>query len=113
VGLVIPRQELFDVVHTAEEQFRLNFDEMSKKSNIADSLFKLIHPLCDFTCMFSGHPEHALYVSEKIIKMYIVMRIFYALKFSNTEHRKVSSKPGQSARRSAKARKMQKILHEC
>ena len=39
----------------------------------------------DFTFIFVSHPEHALYLSQKITKLYIVMRLFYAVKFKNRD----------------------------
>jgi hypothetical protein len=54
------------------------------------------------------HPEHALYLSDKLIKMYMVMRIFYAVKFNNRDLTRFG-KP--SVKRAGDGRKMQKIMH--
>ena len=81
VGLVEPCEKLFSVVHVMENMFRLNYNAMCTLPNVALSLFNAIFPFCDFSFLFVQHPEHACYLSEKLTKMYITMRVFYAVKF--------------------------------
>ena len=95
-----------------EQQFRLLYDDMVKSPNLAMSLFNVIQPKCDFQFLFIRHPEHACYLSDKLTKMYIVMRIFYAIKFANRELVSNKRKPGESARRDRTSRKIQKVLHK-
>jgi len=110
VGLVQPCDDLFSVVHTMEECFRMYYQPSSAKPNLAATLYNVIHPKCDFQFLFRRHPEHACYLSEKLTKVYMMMRIFYAVKFEN---RALMSKKTASAsqRRNSYKRKMEKVLH--
>jgi hypothetical protein len=110
-GLLTPSAELLRLIHTVEATFRLKFDDLDTQSNIAQSLYDVISPSCDFTFLFTLHPEHALYLSQKILKLYIVMRIFYAVKFANRELQ-CNTRRNKSVRGSEKSRKMQKICHK-
>ena len=113
VGLVEPCEELFSAVHVMENVFRINYSAMCTLPAVAMCLFNAIYPCCDFNFLFVQHPEHACYLSEKLTKMYIVMRIYYAVKFQNRTLLK-SSLPDTdtcSTRRSSTQRKMQKVLH--
>jgi hypothetical protein len=112
VGLITPCQELFNVVHFMEQQFRMLFKQYVHKPNIAESLYNAIYPHCDFSFVFMHHPEHALFLAEKLTRMFVTMRIFYAVKFINHDLNPTSTKEmSGSVRRSEKGRKMQKILH--
>jgi hypothetical protein len=112
VGLVSPCRDLFKAVHVIEQQFRLKFSDNMLKPNLAQWLYEQIHPQCDYTFLFLQHPEHSLLLSEKLTRLYITMRVFYAVKFLNRELSiKPSKQPSGSVRRSENARKMQKIVH--
>jgi len=82
---VLPRDKLIAVIHGIEEHFRLNFVHLITLSNIAQKLFDGIFPRLNFQFLFLDHAEHDVYLSHKITKLYIVMRIFYALKFMNRD----------------------------
>ena len=111
-GLINPCDELFAVVHFLEQQFRTKFKQYMLRPLVVKSLFEAIYPSCDFSFLFMRHAEHALILSEKITKMFLTMRIFYAVKFMNRELETVSSnRVGDSVRRSSTKRKMQKITH--
>jgi hypothetical protein len=104
---------MFNVVHTIESAFRAKFSELRMHANVTKRLFDEILPNCDHSFLFISHPQHASYLSHKITKLYILMRIFYAVKFSNRDVASAKlSKCNQSVRRSEKSRKMQKILHK-
>ena len=114
VGLIEPSTELYAAVRVMENLFRSQFDEIKGGSRVALSLSNAIQPQCDFTFLFVRHPQHALYLSEKLVRMFVIMRIFYSIKFSNREiaaGASSSKTSGQSARRSENQRKMQKILN--
>jgi len=83
VGLVEPCNELFAAVHIMEQFFRIHYQNMSKQPPVATALFEVIQPHCEFQFLFVRHAEHSNYLAEKLTKMYIVMRIFYAVKFEN------------------------------
>jgi len=72
-------------VHVMEEQFREKCPELCVGKSIAQKLYEHMYPALDFTFIFVSHPEHALYLSQKITKLYIVMRLFYAVKFRNRD----------------------------
>jgi len=115
VGLVEPCEELFSAVHVMENLFRTNYRTACTLPSVALCLYNTIHRSCDFSFLFVRHPEHACYLSEKLTKMYIVMRIYYAVIFENRAMVKVrsgsSACAGESERRSTIKRKMQKVLH--
>lgn len=83
---------------------------------MAQSLFNIVFDKCDFSILFEGHAEHALYLSTKITKLFIVMRIFYAVKFFNQSVRANTktntNTEGVSVRRNTVVRKMQQVLHK-
>ena len=112
VGLVLPCSDLCEQVRVIEQQFRIKYDEFRKDSQVAQKLYDHIYPLLNFSFLFLGHPEHALYLSQKITKVYIIMRIFYAVKFVN---RDIAAKKHKlktpDAHRSEKTRKMKKVMH--
>jgi len=110
VGFVEPCDELVVAVHKMEQLFRVHYHRQLLQPNIASVLYNTVQPQCDFGFLFVRHPEHALYLSEKLTKLYIVMRLFYAVKFSNREL-KNKNNSCQSVRRSGASRKMQKILN--
>jgi hypothetical protein len=66
-----------------DEQFRLTYDKFLSYSQIAKRIFDVTYSVCSFDIQFRRHAEHAIYLSEKLTKLYIAMRIFYALKFKN------------------------------
>jgi len=68
VGLVLPSADLFHIVHQIESLFRLKYQEKIAQCNLARSLFEEIYPQCDFGFLFTEHPEHALYLSQKIVQ---------------------------------------------
>ena len=111
VGLVEPCDELVKIVHKMEQLFRIHYQCQMVRHKVASALCSIIQPQCDFGFLFLRHPEHALYLSEKLPKLFIVMRLFYAVKFSNRELKSQNDRSVKSARRSVAARKMQKILH--
>ena len=113
VGLVAPCEELVAAVHKMEESFRLHYSVMCPLPRVAMCLYDVIHPQCNFNFLFMRHPEHASYLAQKLTKMYIVMRIFYAVKFENRTLKKpqTSHSHGESSRRTTTKRKMQKVLH--
>ena len=113
VGLVQPCVELVAAVHTMEEMFRTQYTVMCMLPNVAHSLYEVIYPCCNFQFLHIRHAEHAIYLSQKLTKMYIVMRLFYAVKFANREltNKSVTGTRGESARRNVTKRKMQKVLH--
>ena len=78
-GLVLPRSELVAQIHQVEELFRLKFDALSASCDVGKTLYNKIHPTLNFDFLFSDLPEHALYLSQKITKLYTVMRIYYAV----------------------------------
>ena len=108
VGLVNPCEELFAVVHSIEHSFRI----MLPKPSTVQYLYLRIYPECDFLFLFVRHPQHAQYLSQKITKLYITMRTFYAVKFFNQAFKTLGKDDAQGVRRSIKKRKMQKILHK-
>ena len=114
VGLILPCHELTEQVAIIEQQFRVRFSELKTSPNIAQKLFDSIYPLCDFGFLYVSNPLHAIYLSQKINKLYIVIRLFYAIKFNNRERDAQKAKPGEveSVRRSQSARKMQKVMHK-
>jgi len=114
VGLVLPCPELSQQVWIIEQQFRVRFSELKTTCNIAQKLYDYIFPLCDFDFLYTRHPVHALYLSQKITKLYIIMRLFYAVKFVNRDSAAQKTKSGQvkSVRRFDSTRKMQKVLHK-
>ena len=62
--------------------------------------------------MFRRHPEHAQYLSEKLLKLYMAMRIFDAVKFNNRDLTRFGlPKVPANVKRAKDGRKMQKILH--
>jgi len=105
VGLVEPCEELVAAVHKMEECFRLNYSVMYTLPHVAMSLYDIIQPRCNFQFFVC----QASYLAQKLIKMYIVMRIFYAVKFEKQSES--SHKYGESSCRTATKRKMQKVLH--
>lgn len=112
VGLVEPCEELISSEHRMEELFRLNYEKLQTASDICQKLYKIVYPCCDFKFLFNRHPEHAIYLSEKLTKLYIVMQIFYAVKFRNRElTRSGKPKVALTVKRAQDGRKMQKILH--
>lgn len=112
VGLVLPRHELFSQMHKIEEQFRI-FSTISATADVAKQLYDAVYPTLDFTFLFVEHPEHGLYLSLKITKLYIVMSLFYAIKFINRDINlsKVTGKR-HIAHVSVQLRKIQKVLHK-
>jgi hypothetical protein len=113
VGLVSPSEELFGVVRLIEQGFRLKFEDAMLKPETVMNLFRQIYPDCDFSFLFIRHPQHALYLSEKVTKLYLTMRLYYAVKFYNRDLKSnTKTDELQSARRSVTKRKMQKILHQ-
>lgn len=111
-GLVEPCDELFQAVHVMEHLFRLHFNQLLSQPHIASTLFKIIHPQCNFQFLFIRHPEHALYISEKLTKLYVVMRLFYAMKFANRNLLQASKATNiAGVCQSSTRRKMKKILH--
>jgi Transposase protein len=112
VGLVQPCDQLVQAVHKAEEAFRLHYDMLKDKDHLCQSLFATAYPSCDFTFLFRRHAEHAQYLSEKLIKMFMVMRIFYAVKFNNRDLTRFGKpKVPATVKRAQDGRKMQKIMH--
>lgn len=112
LGLIEPCDQLIEVAHKAEEIFRCHYDKCKGSENVCQTLFELAFPLCNFSFLFSLHPEHALYLSVKLIKMYLVMRIFYAIKFNNRNLTRFGKpKVSASVKRGLDGRKMQKIMH--
>ena len=111
VGLVEPCDELIAAVHVMEQLFRVHYTAKLGQPNIASALFNIIQPHCDFQFLFVRHPEHALYLSQKLTKVYIVLRLFYAVKFSNRDLKQQTNATCDSVRRSTARRKMQKIVH--
>jgi len=113
VGLVEPCDELFVAVHVMEEYFRLHYANEVMKTNVAMSLFGIIYPKCNFEFLYVRHPEHACYLSEKVTKTYITMRIYYAVKFANRNLKinMTMTSQSQSSRRHSTKRKMEKVLH--
>jgi len=96
-----------------EEIFRAQYTVMCMLPNVAQSVYDVIYPCCNFKFLYLRHAENASYLSQKLTKMYIVMHIFYAVKFENTnlsKQRSVCAR-GESARRNVTKRKMQKDLH--
>jgi hypothetical protein len=113
VGLINPSEDLFAVVRLMEQLFRLKYKAAMSKPDVVKSLFSDIYPKCDFSFLFVRHPEHALYLSEKITKLYLTMRMYYALKFYNCKLKApAKSNESGSERRSVTKRKMKKILHD-
>jgi hypothetical protein len=113
VGLINPSKELFVAVHLIEQIFRMKYKEAMTKPNVVNNLFGEIHSQCDFLFLFYRHPEHALYLSEKITKLYLTMRMYYVVKFFNRDLKApTKSSESVSDRRCVVKRKMQKILHE-
>lgn len=58
---------------------------------------------------------HTQILSQKITKLYITMRLYYAVKFLNREIRssvKDNASSSASVRQSVTSRKMQKVIHE-
>jgi hypothetical protein len=103
----------FNVKHTIENAFQLKFDEYCTKADVAKSLFDLIHPIGNFSFLFIRHAEHALYLSHEITKLYIIMRMFYAVRFINHDLKSnaaADTKGRQCVRRTEKSRKMKKIM---
>lgn len=112
VGLVEPCDELITAVHKMEEQFRFNYEKLLSSPQIAKSIFDITYSACDFEFLFQRHAEHAVYLSQKLTKLYIVMRIFYALKFKNRDIvRSGKPKTSASVKKAEDGRKMQKLLH--
>jgi len=112
-GLVTPCVELTGVVHIMEQLFRNNYSKLLSAKNVARLLYDIIYPECEFSFLFKRYPEHALYLGEKIVKLYVTMRLFYAVKFKNREinaQRKCTV--AASDRQSQSKRKMQKVLHQ-
>jgi len=113
LGLFLPHSELCNQIRCIEQQFRLKFCDMRTTSRLATELYNCTYPLLNYNFLFVKHPEHAVYLSQKITKLYIVMRIFYAVKFLN---RDLSSRRVQTEKtgtqKSEKTRKMKKVMHK-
>ena len=76
------------------------------------SLVTAAQPVCDFSFVFRRHPEHSLYVSEKLLIMYMVMRVFYAVKFNNRDITRFGKpKVSKSVKHAQDGQKVQKITH--
>jgi hypothetical protein len=113
VGLISPSEELFGVVRSIEHGFRLKFEDAMLKPETVNNLCRQIYPDCDFSFLFIRHPQHAHYLSEKVTKLYLTMRLCYAVKFYNRDLKSnTETDELQSARRSVTKRKMQKILYQ-
>lgn len=112
VGLIEPCDQLIDAVHRAEEVFRSHYERCKTSQNLCETLYNAAFPLCDFSFLFHRHPEHALYLSQKVIRLYMVMRIFYAIKFNNRNLTRFGKpKVASTVKRVLDGRKMQKIMH--
>jgi len=85
VGLRVPCDKLIEVVHKAEEAFRLNYDTFKGNSHLCQFLFTAAfrHVISHF--FFAVTQNMVCILSEKLIKVYMVTRIFYSVKFNNRE----------------------------
>ena len=113
VGLVPPCAEMCAQVHAMEELFRIHFVEVCRSGGVAQRLCDTIFPKLNYSFIFSARPQHALYLSQKITKLYIVMRLFYAVKLVNRDI--AATRPNakrKDTHSSEESRKMQTILHK-
>jgi len=85
-GLLRPCPEIVDLVHSMECIFRYQFDNVICKPGVASILISEMKEKCDVSFLFRLHQEHALHLSEKLIDYFVVMRIFYAIKFKNQKN---------------------------
>jgi hypothetical protein len=115
VSLINACGALVNVIHTVEASLRHVYPDLLLKPNLAMSLYVNIYPKCDFGFLFYSHPKHAIYLSEKLTKMYVTIRIYYAVKFANQKMiapKATKTEEVGSARRNNHVRKVQKILHK-
>jgi len=82
-GLLRPCTEVFHLVHEMESIFRYRFDSIIGQRGIAATIISEIHKKCDLSFLFFLHPEHTLYLSDILVHNFVIMRIFYAIKFCN------------------------------
>jgi len=105
VGLVEPCDELVSAVHTMEQVFRAQYKVHLSQPNVALSLTGRPGGGCEiFTlnALSSFSLFNMLYLSEKLTKVYVVMRLFYAVKFSNRDLKLTSNTNSQTVRQSSK-----------
>jgi hypothetical protein len=109
-GLLTPSAEL-RLIHTVEATFRLKFDDLHTQSNVAQSLYDVISPSCDFTFLFTLHPGTCFAFIAKNSQTVHCHAHFYAVKFANRDLQ-CNTRKNKSVRGSEKSRKMQKICHK-
>jgi len=109
-NLITPSEELCSIVKTMEHTFRQHFHNLKTTKHLAATLFNITKPKCNYDFLFRQHPQHAQLLSEILTQAYINMRIFYAVKFNNTNE--ASKMSASRAIKSAQSRKMEKILHK-
>ena len=101
--LLHPNVRLISLVREMEAVFMGYIKQWLDSEGLAMTITCRIKECCNFEFLLREHPEHAFHLEQSIVKLFVITRIFYFVKFYNRDI---------CPRNKKNAEKMARVVHK-